>query len=52
MSLTFLAFADLHHEPQVFPHDAPAFLEIILQRATDSHAAFVIQMGTFCTPLP
>ena len=47
MSLTFLAFADLHHEPQVFPHDAPAFLEIILQRATDSHAAFVIQMGDF-----
>jgi len=47
MSLTFLAFADLHHEPQVFPHDAPAFLDTILQRAVDSHASFVIQLGDF-----
>lgn len=47
MSLTFLAFADLHHEPQTFPHDAPAFLDSILQRAVDAHAAFVIQLGDF-----
>ena len=47
MSLTFLAFTDLHHEPQVFPHDAPAFLESIRQRAVDSHAAFAIQLGDF-----
>jgi len=47
VSLTFLAFSDLHHEPQVFPHDAPAFLDTILKRAVDSQAAFVIQLGDF-----
>ena len=47
MSLKFLALTDLHHEPKVFPHNAPAFLDTILQRAVDSQAAFVIQLGDF-----
>ena len=47
MSLTFLAFTDLHHEPQVFPHNAPVFLEKIRRRAIDANAAFVIQLGDF-----
>ncbi len=45
MPLTFLVFTDLHHEPQVFPHNASSFLDIILQRAIDTHVSFVIQLG-------
>ena len=45
MPLTFLAFTDLHHSPQTFPHNAAAFLNTILQRAENSRVDFVIQLG-------
>ena len=47
MAFTFLAFTDLHHEPQVFPHDAPRFLDEILKRGIDARAAFAVQLGDF-----
>ena len=47
MSLTFLVFTDLHHEPQVFPHDAGKFLSAITARAETENAAFMIQLGDF-----
>ena len=47
MALTFLAFTDLHHEPQVFPHDAAAFLRTITGRAAAAGADFMVQLGDF-----
>ena len=47
MAFTFLAFTDLHHEPQVFPHDAPRFLDEILKRGIDARADFAVQLGDF-----
>jgi len=47
MSITFLALADLHHEPQVFPHDAQAFLNIMFERAKETQSAFMVQLGDF-----
>ena len=44
-SCTFLVFTDLHHEPQVFPHDAPSYLRQILQRAESDDVSFVMQIG-------
>ena len=52
MSLRFLAFTDLHHEPAVFPHDAPAFLRSILSRGEAAGASFAIQLGDFLHTLP
>ena len=52
MSLRFLAFTDLHHEPSVFPHDAPAFLRSILSRGEAAGASFAIQLGDFLHTLP
>lgn len=52
MSLRFLAFTDLHHEPSVFPHDAPAFLRSILSRGKEAGASFAIQLGDFLHTLP
>jgi len=46
-SCTFLAFTDLHHEPLVFPHDAPAYLDKILGRAEAEKVSFVIHLGDF-----
>ncbi len=45
MPLTFLAFTDLHHNPQSFLHNAEEFLDVILQRSVDCRASFVIQLG-------
>ncbi|MBQ7921210.1 MAG: metallophosphoesterase [Clostridia bacterium] len=44
-SCKFLAFTDLHHEPQVSPHDAEAYLQQILNRADAEEVSFVIQLG-------
>lgn len=52
MSLRFLAFTDLHHEPESFPHDAPAFMRQMLSRGVDQGAAFAIQLGDFLHNLP
>ena len=45
--LTFLAFADLHFAPGVFPHDDRSWLERILDRAERKNASFVIHAGDF-----
>ena len=47
MQTKFLALTDLHHEPQVFAHDASAHLEHIMKRAADEEVAFAIQIGDF-----
>lgn len=52
MTLQFLALTDLHHQPEVFPHDAPAFLRKILARGKDAGASFAIQLGDFLHDLP
>lgn len=52
MTVRFLAFADLHHEPESFPHDAPAFLRRMLARGKDAEASFAIQLGDFLHNLP
>ncbi len=52
MALRFLAFTDLHHEPETFPHDAPAFMRRILARGKDAAASFAIQLGDFLHNLP
>ncbi|MBQ7922341.1 MAG: metallophosphoesterase [Clostridia bacterium] len=46
-SCKFLAFSDLHHEPQVFPHDAESYLQQILNRADAEEVSFVVQLGDF-----
>jgi hypothetical protein len=52
MSLRFLAFTDLHHEPATFLHDAPAFMRTILARGREAGASFAIQLGDFLRNLP
>jgi len=47
MSLTFLAFTDLHHAPQFFAHDAVSHLNTIMKRATEAKASFAVQLGDF-----
>ena len=46
-SVTFLAFADIHYCPGVFPHDSPEWLERILARAEEKGVDFVIHAGDF-----
>ena len=43
----FLAFADLHYCPGVFPHDDRSWLERILTRAERENVSFVIHAGDF-----
>ena len=52
MTMRFLAFSDLHHESDVFSHDAPSFLRAILLRGKEAGAAFAIQLGDFLHNLP
>ena len=47
-SVTFLAFADIHYCPGVFPHDTPEWLERVLARASVRKVDFVIHAGDFC----
>jgi len=47
MSVKFLAFTDLHHAPELWGHDAPAFLDAILQRAQAENADFIVHTGDF-----
>lgn len=47
MAISFLAFADLHHEPKVFPHDAKLFLEEIIARGINAKVSFGVQLGDF-----
>ena len=46
-SVTFLAFADIHYCPGVFPHDSPEWLERVLARAAKRKVDFVIHAGDF-----
>ena len=46
-SVTFLAFADIHYCPGVFPHDTPEWLERVLARASARKVDFVIHAGDF-----
>lgn len=46
-SVTFLAFADIHYCPGVFPHDTPEWLERALARASARKVDFVIHAGDF-----
>ncbi|MBR7121620.1 MAG: metallophosphoesterase [Lentisphaeria bacterium] len=46
-SVKFLAFADLHHYPEVFYTFAPERLAAIRQRAIDEKVDFVISLGDF-----
>ena len=43
----FLAFADIHYYPGVFPHDTREWLERVLNRAEKSKVDFIIHMGDF-----
>ena len=46
-SVSFLAFADIHYCPGVFPHDSREWLERVLARAEERRADFVIHAGDF-----
>ena len=46
MAVSFLAFADLHHEPKVFPHDAKRFLDEIIARGINAKVPKMICTGT------
>ena len=46
-SVSFLAFADIHYCPGVFPHDSPEWLEKVLARAESRGVDFVIHAGDF-----
>ena len=46
-SVSFLAFADIHYCPGVFPHDSPEWLEKVLSRAERRGVDFVIHAGDF-----
>ena len=43
----FLAFADIHYCPGVFPHDSREWLERVLARAEANGVDFVIHAGDF-----
>ena len=45
--LRFLAVADIHYRPGVFPHDNREWLERILARAEAENVDFAIQLGDF-----
>ena len=47
MAVSFLVFADLHHEPKVFPHDAKRFLNEIIARGINAKVSFMVQLGDF-----
>ena len=47
MAVSFLVFADLHHEPKVFPHDAKRFLDEIIARGINAKVSFMVQLGDF-----
>ena len=47
MEFKFLAFTDLHYEPQVFAHDAASFLKTVMRRGETCGAAFAVQLGDF-----
>ena len=47
MAVSFLVFADLHHEPKVFPHDAKRFLDEIIARGINTKVSFMVQLGDF-----
>ena len=46
-SVRFLAFADIHYCPGVFPHDSREWLERVLARANACKVDFVIHAGDF-----
>lgn len=46
-ALTFLAAADVHYRPGVFPHDDRDWMLRILERGRAAKAAFAIQLGDF-----
>ena len=46
-SVSFLAFADIHYCPGVFPHDSREWLERVLARAEERRVDFVIHAGDF-----
>ena len=46
-SVKFLAFADIHYCPGVFPHDSREWLERVLARAEANGVDFVIHAGDF-----
>lgn len=43
----FLAFADMHYVPGVFPHDSREWLDRVLARAKSANSDFVVQLGDF-----
>ena len=45
--VSFLAFADIHYCPGVFPHDSREWLERVLARAGERNVDFVIHAGDF-----
>ena len=47
MEFRFLAFTDLHHEPQVFAHDAVSSLGAVMECGAACGATFAVQLGDF-----
>ena len=43
----FLAFADMHYAPGIFPNDSREWLERVLERAKKANSDFVIHAGDF-----